>query len=542
MQNLLKDIIELQVNGVQGPFVEKGRIGGAGPSDDKAFLLGTFTLMVPTLNRPSEKSNFHIEKKANQLSLKKGHSDLGKISEVSRPRFYDLTTQDGIPYRKIARLHGSDCLASTVVQQCIRYDNRNTRCQFCGIGLSLNRGSTILKKTPEQLAEVAVAAKRFDNIKHVILTTGTTDTNNKGAEYLSQCALAIKNATGLPVNVQFEPPQDKQIFSTLAEMGVDSVGIHIESFDPDVRKAVTPGKASISEEEYFQAFKDAVSVFGKNQVSTFVILGLGEDENLTLRRCRQAIEIGVYPFLVPVRPINGTLMEKFNTPSVEYLEKMYLRVGEMLSVNGLHSDKSSSGCVKCKACSMLQFAENHKKPSSTNTIDRIMNKKADISDQEIDPFKRPVLKVAKTTNEINEYFKIRKDIFIKEQGVFSDSDIDEHDKNAIPIIAVFDNKIVGAVRCYPKTSRVWNGGRLAVKKEFRKYKIGMLLVRKAVEIMNNHSEAEIFLATIQLQNVQLFKRLGWIRKGKVFILNGKKHQLMERILEKNRDGNFAKTY
>ncbi len=46
MQNLLKDIIELQVNGVQGPFEEKGRIGGAGPSDDKAFRLGPFTLML----------------------------------------------------------------------------------------------------------------------------------------------------------------------------------------------------------------------------------------------------------------------------------------------------------------------------------------------------------------------------------------------------------------------------------------------------------------------------------------------------------------
>ncbi len=541
MQNLLKDIIELQVNGVQGSFLEKGRMGGAGPSDDKAFRLGSFTLMVPTLNRPSGKSKFYIEKKVNQLSLKKDHTDLGNISEVLRPRFYDLTTQDGIPYKKIARLHGSDCLASTVIQQCVRYDNLDTRCKFCGIGLSLKNGNTILKKTPEQLAEVAVAAKRLDNIKHVILTTGTTDANNKGAEYLGKCARAIKNATGLPVNVQFEPPQDKQIFSTLAEMGVDSVGIHIESFDPDVRKSVTPGKASLSEEVYFQAFKDAVSVFGKNQVSTFIILGLGEDEDLTLRCCRKAIEIGVYPFLVPVRPINDTLMEKFKTPKLEYLEKMYLRVGEMLSENGLSSDNSSSGCVKCKACSMLQIVESHKKRSTTNTTDRIENNKTDTPSSKIDSYKEPVLKVAKTMNEINEYFKIRKDVFIEEQGVFSNSDIDEHDKNAIPIIAVFDNKIVGAVRCYPKTSRVWYGGRLSVKKEFRKYKIGMLLVRKAVEIMNNHSTAETFLATIQLQNVRLFQRLGWIRKGKVFVSNGKKHQLMERILKK-RDENCTKTF
>ena len=77
--------------------------------------------------------------------------------------------------------------------------------------------------------------------------------------------------------------ETKRYSFSLANMGVDSVGIHIESFDPEVRKVVVPGKSSISEEVYFQAFKDAVSVFGKNQVSTFVILGLGEDVDLTLR-------------------------------------------------------------------------------------------------------------------------------------------------------------------------------------------------------------------------------------------------------------------
>ncbi len=537
MQNLLKDFIELQVKGVRGSFVEQGRIGGAGPSDDKAFRLSAFTLMIPTINKSSRKSDFFIEKEMNQLFLKKENTSLGKINEVSRPKFYDLTTQDGIPYKKIARLHGSDCLASTVVQQCIRYDNLDTRCQFCAIGLSLKNGNTILKKSPEQLAEVAVAAKRLDNIKHVTLTSGTTDMNNKGSEYLGKCAFAIKSATGLPVHVQLEPPEDKEIFSSLKRMGVDSVGLHIESFDPDVRKRVVPGKASISEEVYFQAFKDAISVFGKNQVSTFVILGLGEDEDLTLRRCRQAIEIGVYPFLVPVRPINGALMESFKPPNVEYLEKMYLQVGKMLSQNGLSSDNSSSGCVKCKACSMLQFVENRKDLSSANTINQMGKKQTEKPCLEIDRLKPFELKVARTTNEINEYFKIRKDVFIKEQGVFCNSDIDKHDKDSIPIIAIYDGKIVGSVRCYPKTLRLWYGGRLAVKKEFRKYNVGILLVRKAVEIMNNHPDAKTFLATIQLQNVRFFKRLGWIRKGKVFILKGKRHQLMEKILEKSNDEN-----
>ena len=56
MRNLLKDIIGLQIKGVRGPFIEKGRMGGAGPSDDKAFRFGSFTVMIPTLNEPSSVS------------------------------------------------------------------------------------------------------------------------------------------------------------------------------------------------------------------------------------------------------------------------------------------------------------------------------------------------------------------------------------------------------------------------------------------------------------------------------------------------------
>jgi len=71
------------------------------------------------------------------------------------PKFYALTTQDGVPYWKIAQLHSRDTLATTVLQTCVRYGNSATKCQFCAIGESLRAGRTIAKKTPGQLAEVA---------------------------------------------------------------------------------------------------------------------------------------------------------------------------------------------------------------------------------------------------------------------------------------------------------------------------------------------------------------------------------------------------
>jgi biotin synthase-related radical SAM superfamily protein len=108
---------------------------------------------------------------------------------------------------------------------------------------------------------------------------------------------------------------------------------------------------------YFKAFADAVAVFGKNRVSTYVILGLGEDEDLTIAQCRRAIEIGVYPFVVPLRPVDNTCMSQVKPPDAAYLHRIYLKVAKMLKEQEMSSDGCASGCVKCKACSLLQFIE-----------------------------------------------------------------------------------------------------------------------------------------------------------------------------------------
>ena len=41
------------------------------------------------------------------------------IPDAQRPKFYDLITADGVPYEKIARLHGANVLATTVVVICL---------------------------------------------------------------------------------------------------------------------------------------------------------------------------------------------------------------------------------------------------------------------------------------------------------------------------------------------------------------------------------------------------------------------------------------
>ena len=102
---------------------------------------------------------------------------------------------------------------------------------------------------------MAEAAKRLDGVTHVTLTSGTAVNRDEGILYLGKCAQAITERTGLPVQLQFEPPVDLGVFEKLRELGVANVAMHVESLDESVRRRMTPGKAEISLVRYFEAFK-----------------------------------------------------------------------------------------------------------------------------------------------------------------------------------------------------------------------------------------------------------------------------------------------
>ena len=516
MAMTLADYAALQSQGARIGDHKIVRRGGAGPADAVAYVIDGHPIMVPTLSLSAQNSSYLFIPENGMLRLIKDGKTLCRARPVPRPHFYDGITADGIPYIKIARLHGQDCLASTVVQECVHYNSPKTRCRFCAIGASLDHGSTTHTKTPVQLAEVASAAKQLDGVTHVTLTTGTRTSPDGGALYLAECAAAIRDAAGLPVAIQCEPLRDKSLYARLKSMGVTDVGLHIESFDPDVRRRMTPGKAEISLEEYFDAFAEAVAVFGHNKVSTYVILGLGEDEALTLDGCARAARLGIYPLVVPLRPLLDSCLAKAKPVPSDYLDRMYRAVGTILKENGLSAEASTAGCVRCKACSLLQFTE--RACEAGEHAEEIYRAGVDI-------------RQARTDDEIQAYMRLREDVFVAEQGIFHRTDRDRYDDSAIVLIAKVGDKIVGGVRCYPGRGGVWYGGRLAVDQRYRNAaNLGALLVKKAVTAMRERGDVRRFFALVQLRNRRFFLRLGWTQLGRPFLLHGCQHQMMEHSL------------
>jgi radical SAM protein (TIGR04043 family) len=353
---------DLQTHGLrlEDPSVGvQSRRGGAGPSDHKAVLVDGQTVMIPVHTHTAWDSPYVASKPDAQgkSELRKNGIPIAVIDFPKQPKFYGLKTAEGIPYEQIATLHSSDVLATTVLQTCIRYQSRNKTCKFCSIGQSLAAGRTVERKTPQQLAEVAKAAVELDDVKQMVMTTGTPATPDRGAAIMVESVLAVKAAVDLPIQVQIEPPDRFEWFDELKKSGADTLGMHLEVISDAVRQTMMPGKATVPVSYYMQAFDAAVKVFGRGQVSTYIIAGLGDSQSGIVDMCRDLIQRGVYPFVVPFVPIGGTPLESHPVPSSEFMLEVLKPVGQMLRDADLLSSDMKAGCGKCGACSTLKKFE-----------------------------------------------------------------------------------------------------------------------------------------------------------------------------------------
>jgi radical SAM protein (TIGR04043 family) len=350
--------VDLQSRGIRFPDGMPGRAGGAGPADSRTVILEQQCISVPACSRFVAASPYRAEPDdGSGFILYNRDRALGRLQVSPQPEFYRHQTAAGTAYKKLALLHGRDCLASTLYQDC-SFRTHGEQCHFCGIDLSLADGSTVLCKDPAELAEVAQHAARTAQAAHVTLTCGCREDERSATAHLAACVRSIKERSDLPVHIQICPPESDSVLEALHAAGADTVGIHIETLDMDVLRQVAPGKARCGLERYHRAWQQAVALFGKNQVSSFLIAGLGETAEALVAGARELCGMGVFPYVLPLRPLPGTPLEYARPPAPDCMVALYRAVAAVLREHGLSSKASRAGCVRCGACSCLSLFED----------------------------------------------------------------------------------------------------------------------------------------------------------------------------------------
>ena len=335
----------------------KGRKSGAGPAGGRFLRLSDDIIAnVPIWPEFAEYSEFELEREGDVYKLLKNKEEIAEIELLpSKYRFYDRTTSSGIKMSKIALIHGLNCLATTVNQICY-YWRMGYQCLFCGIEGSLKERATVARKSPDDLYETAKAAIDEGVCEHMTLTTGTEKSEDRGAKYMLKVVEKL-NKLDIPLHVQVEPPKDFIWFKKLAEAGTDTIGVHVETLNPEKFKKYCPGKAMNSDiTRYIQAWEYCLDIFGKNQVDTYYLLGIEEDYESLIKNLNIIADIGVIPFLVPIRPVVGAKLNKFERLNFNELINLYREVGKILHKNKLNPFENKAGCVRCNACSAIKEA------------------------------------------------------------------------------------------------------------------------------------------------------------------------------------------
>ncbi len=498
----------VRIVGLPDDLLPLVRTGGAGPAEGITLLLDGTPACVPFTAPCAASSPYSITREHDRWVLNKHGEPFLCIDIPRAPRFYTMMTQEGIPYRHVALLHGTDCLASTVLQRC-QYWHTSQRCWFCGIEISLQQSRTVAVKRAEDLAAAACAAKD-EGVVHVTLTSGSTRDRQEETKAYCEASKAIWSAARLPIHVQLLPPIPRASLEDLRDAGVCSIGIHRESFDPKVLEQTAPCKAAIPLDAYRDAWKNAVEVFGWGQVSSFILMGLGEDPGLTKDGIRELAELGVYPFLVPLRPLPGTPWKERLPPGPGECIDLYEYAADILKACGLTWQQVSAGCVRCRGCSALPDFEDLGRGAG----------------HRVHSVKGITCKVVTDPRDVEKCVRIWQEVFVEEQGLRLDDTENGGEAGSVHILAELDGVPVGTVRITPtKEKGTWQGSRLAVRCGFRG-KLGRVLVAKAQHEVGTRGGKRLE-AYVQLQRVAFFQRCGWRCIGKVPDYCGRPHMLME---------------
>lgn len=117
--------------------------------------------------------------------------------------------------------------------------------------------------------------------------------------------------------------------------------------------------------------------------------------------------------------------------------------------------------------------------------------------------------------------RIRFTVFVEEQGVPAELEMDENDARCVHALAYIDGRPIGTGRLLPDG----HIGRMAVLKEWRGHGAGKALLRALVEAARRRGDKEVLLSA-QVHALGFYRAEGFEAEGDEYEEAGIPHQAM----------------
>jgi predicted GNAT family N-acyltransferase len=133
---------------------------------------------------------------------------------------------------------------------------------------------------------------------------------------------------------------------------------------------------------------------------------------------------------------------------------------------------------------------------------------------------------ARTPAEVEDALRLRERVFSGEQGVAAEADRDGRDGEALHLVAVDGDRVIGTCRLVFE-GRVAKLGRMVVERPLRGRGVGASILKEA-ERAAREAEVERIVLHAQLPAKSLYARQGFEERGVAFVEEGIPHVAMEK--------------
>ena len=145
-----------------------------------------------------------------------------------------------------------------------------------------------------------------------------------------------------------------------------------------------------------------------------------------------------------------------------------------------------------------------------------------------------MIKILKSKEELNLGFALRIEVFVREQKVPIELELDEkdHSENTVHIGYFHDDNLIGVARLIDMDKDVIHIGRVVIDKEYRGQGIGRELIigceNIAQQILKRKTIIEL---SAQIQAENFYKSLGYNRvNDKIYLDAGIEHVDMRKVI------------
>lgn len=223
------------------------------------------------------------------------------------------------------------------------YKNCTNGCLFCPLTYSFNNSHYSWEKIQNRIIE-----NTSYKIQSVSFTTSCPigKTQNELVEEIVDIAVKTRKLLGvdIPLGASLKTPSKDHLLR-LKEAGICELRLNLETYNSKIARNLMPKK---NLNDILYSIEQAVFVFGKEKVSSNIIIGLGESDDDIINGVYRLAEIGALPTLYPYDSID-MINYNFQRPSAKRIYNLAIEHKKILDKYNLNPLGSKTMCCACAA-------------------------------------------------------------------------------------------------------------------------------------------------------------------------------------------------